>query len=86
MCLTKAIRNVEQDSSVLESFYLDTILNTQDTNFWTADVKVNNVTVTFEVDTGAEVTAISEETLTTLGSPQVTNPNKKTLWSKWATP
>ena len=77
MCLTKAIRNVEQESSVLESFYLDTILNTQDTNFWTADVKVNNVTVTFKVDTGAEVTAISEETLTTLGSPQVTNPNKK---------
>ena len=77
MCLTKAIRNVEQDSSALESFYLDTIQNTQDTNFWTTDVKVNNVTVTFKVDTGAEVTAISEETLKTLGSSLVTKPNKK---------
>ena len=72
MCFTKAIRNVEQDSSALESFYLDTIQNTQDTNFWTTDVKVNNVTVTFKVDTGAKVTAISEETLTTLGSSLVT--------------
>ena len=39
MCFTKAIRNVEQDSSALGSFYLDTIQNTQDTNFWTTDVK-----------------------------------------------
>ena len=77
MCLTKAIHNVEQDSSALESFYLDTIQNTQDINFWTTDVKVNNVTVTFKVDTGAEVTAISEETLKTLGSSLVTKPNKK---------
>ena len=45
-CLTKAVHNVEQDSPTLDSFYLDTIENSQDTNFWTTDVDVNNVTIT----------------------------------------
>ena len=76
-CLTKAVHNVEQDSPTLDSFYLDTIENSQDTNFWTTDVDVNNVTITFKVDTGAEVTAISEETLKVLGSPVTTTPTKK---------
>ena len=69
--------NVEQGSPTLDSFYLDTIENSQDTNFWTTDVDVNNVTITFKVDTGAEVTVISEETLKVLGSPVTTTPTKK---------
>ena len=66
MCLT-----------ALDRFYLDTIQDTQDTNFWTTDINVNNVTITFKVDTGAEVTAISKDTLRVLGSPEVTKPSKK---------
>ena len=73
----QAVHNVEQDNPALDSFYLDTIENSQDTNFWTANVNVNNVTVSFKVDTGAEVTAISEETLKVLGSPVVAKPTRK---------
>ena len=38
---------------------------------------MNNVSVTFKVDTGAEVTAISEDTLKTLGTLEVKEPTKK---------
>ena len=41
------------------------------------DVKVNNISVTFKVDTGAEVMAISESTLQTLGQLEVRMPDKK---------
>ena len=74
VCRTKTIHNVEQESQTLDSFYLDTIQDAQDCNFWTTEVKVNNVSVTFKVDTGAEVTAISEDTLKTL---EVKEPTKK---------
>ena len=42
-----------------------------------ADVKVNNISVTFKLDTGAEVTTISESTLQTLGQLKVSIPDKK---------
>ena len=41
------------------------------------DVKVNSTTVTFKVDTGAEVTAISEDTPRTMGQLEVNKPVKK---------
>ena len=41
------------------------------------DVKVNSIAVTFKVDTGPEVTAISEDTLLTLGQLEVSKPDKK---------
>ena len=63
MCQTKVLHNVEQDNPTLDSFYIDTIHDKEDSTFWMTDVKVNNTTVTFKVDTGAEVTAISENTL-----------------------
>ena len=41
------------------------------------DVKVDNISVTFKLDTGAQVTAISESTLQTLGQLEVSMPDKK---------
>ena len=74
---SKILHNVEQDNPTLDSFYLDTIHDTEDSTFWMTDVKVNNISVTFKVDTGAEVTAISESTLQTLGQLEVSMPGKK---------
>ena len=34
----------------LDSFYLDTIHDTEDSTFWITDVRVNNISVTFKVD------------------------------------
>ena len=64
-------------NKTLDSFYLDTIHDTKDSTFWMTDVKVNNISVTFKVDTGGEVTAISESTLQTLGQLEVSMPDKK---------
>ena len=64
----------------MDSFYSDTIEDAQNLNFWTTEVKVNNGSVTFKVDTRAKVTAISEDTLKVLGSPEVKQP--ETLCSK----
>ena len=80
MCHTKTVHDVGQDRSALGSFYLDTIQDAQDSTrlpSGTTDVKVNDVSITFKVDTGAEVTAISEATLKVLDSPEVNKPTKK---------
>ena len=77
MCRTKILHNVEQDNLTLDSFHLDTIHDTEDSTFWMTDVKVNNISVTFKVDTGAEVTAVSESTLQTLGQLEVSMTDKK---------
>ena len=77
MCQTKILYNVEQDNLTLDSFYLDTIHDTDDSTFWITNVKVNNISVTFKVDTGAEVTAISESILQTLGQLEVSMSDKK---------
>ena len=50
-------------SKTTQFYYLDTIHDTEDLTFWMTDVIVNNISVTFKVDIGAEVTAISESTL-----------------------
>ena len=75
MCRTKILHNVEQDNPTLDSFYLDTIRDTEDSTFWVTDVKINNISVTFKVDTGAEVTAVSESTLQILDQLEVSMPD-----------
>ena len=76
MCLTKIRYNAEQDNPTLDSFYLDTIHDTEDSTFWMIDVKVS-ISVNFKVDIGAEATSISESTLQTLGQLEVSMPDKK---------
>ena len=64
----------------LDSFYLDTIHDTEDSTFWMTDVRVNNISVTLKIKwtyVGAEVTAVSESTPQTLGQLEVSMPDKK---------
>ena len=75
-CCDVLIHNLEQDNPTLDSFYLDTIHDTEDSTFWMTDVKVNNFAVTIKVATAAEVAAISEDTLQTLGQLEVNKPDK----------
>ena len=42
--------NVDVITPTLDSFYLDTIHDTEDSTFWMIDVKVNNIFVAFKVD------------------------------------
>jgi len=50
-----------QGEHTIDSAFLDAVGDTMDT-FWTATVSLNGKDVTFKLDTGAEVTAITEET------------------------
>ena len=63
-----------RDHQDTNSSYLDTVRGEQN-RIWEVEVTVNNRIVPFKVDTGAEVTAISEPTWISLG---ITSPLTKT--------
>ena len=79
-CLSKSSREatkvseitVADDASVA---YLSTLLAREETS-WLTTVTVNSELMKFKVDTGAEVTALTEEALSQLGGIQLKSPSK----------
>ena len=65
-----------QYSSALDSVFLDMVEDSQYAKYWTAIICVNGFEISFKLDTGAEVTAITEKSLL-LGSPQLNQPIRK---------
>ena len=59
----------------LETAYLDTVTSDQQSS-WTAKVKIGGKDVSFKLDTGAEVTAISEKTYKSLRGIALSKPRK----------
>ena len=55
--------------------FLDTVSNSGEKS-WLISIKVNNIDVKFKLDTGAEVTAISEETFQLLNNCTLSHPEK----------
>ena len=83
--LNELTMDYTRDHQDANSSYLDTVRGEQN-QIWEVEVTVNNRTVPFKVDTGAEVTAISEPTWISLG---ITSPLAKTntlLFSSDQTP
>ena len=76
MCYTKSVKNIAENETI-DSFYLSTIDDSQDSKSWTTQITVNQVDLYFKLDTGAEVTAISEKAFKALGSPKIEQPVKK---------
>ena len=77
-CRTKSAAEVTQTPLVLDHedvAYLNTIDSGED-NIWTCHIRVNNQDVAFKVDTGAEVTIVSEDTYKSLGLDQLRPPTK----------
>ena len=66
---------VEEEDNSTDSVFLDTVSD-DDKGVWNTDLFINGKMVTFKIDTGAEVTAISKETWETLGEPDLQSPNK----------
>jgi len=65
----------DDDNDDTDRAYLDTVRREQ-SRIWVVDVKINDRTVSFKVDTGAEVTAISEPTWSSLGNNYTSSKNK----------
>ena len=58
-CLSKTVAELQPDESNLDSAFLDTLTqNSPET--WRVKLKLANQTLEFKIDTGAEVTAISD--------------------------
>ena len=49
-----------QDSSTLDSFFLDTVEDSQNSKYWTTTINVNEFEISFKLDTGAEVSDITK--------------------------
>ena len=90
-CLSKAVASITEATEQLElhqteeepDFYLDTnYLETAGGNTWKVEVKVNSSNVPFRVDTGAEVTAMSESAWRSLHNVQQLHATKCVLDSK----
>ena len=65
-----------RDKETVDTAFLDT-MSTAQTKTWTSIITVNGRVITFKLDTGAEVTAISEATCGLLGKPPLQDPNKQ---------
>ena len=63
-----------QDSSALDSFFLDTVEDFLNSKYWIATINVNGFEVSFKLNTGAEVTTITEKSLELLGSSKLNQP------------
>ena len=59
----------------MDSAYLDVLITKQNSS-WMSALQLNNKEVKFKLDTGAEVTAISQETHRLLGNPKLLRPTK----------
>ena len=73
-CFTKQVSEVSSES-LLDTAFLDMVTAKQ-TSAWFATLTLNERETHFKLDTGAEVTAISEETYLNIRKPQLTAPEK----------
>ena len=68
----------------LDSFYLDTIHDTEDSTFWMTDVRVNNIFVTFKMDIRRyRGNGSLRKYPTDFGSAGGQHARQETVWTKW---
>ena len=65
----------DAEGSIWDTAFLDTVSNSGEKS-WLISIKVQNIDVKFKLDTGAEVTAISEETFQLLNNCTLSHPEK----------
>ena len=74
-CLSKTVAELQPDESNLDSAFLDTLTqNSPET--WRVKLKLANQTLEFKIDTGAEVTAISDAAFRALKGLKLDRPKK----------
>ena len=73
-CYAKTVSEVQRGNQ-LDTAFLDTMSSDQATT-WMTTINLDGVPVTFKMDTGAEVTAISDKAYKELSESQLSKPNK----------
>ena len=73
-CFTKSISEISEECH-LDTAFLDTVVTNRATS-WTTKMQLNGQETHFKLDTGAEVTAISRQTLMSLGKQKLDKPEK----------
>ena len=73
-CFTKQVSEVSSEN-VLDTAFLDTVRGEQ-TSAWFTTIKPDEQQTRFKLDTGAEVTAISEQSYLSLQNSQLSAPEK----------
>ena len=69
---------------ILDSFYLDTIHDAEDSTFWMTDVRVNNISVTFKMDIRrCRGNGSLRKYPTDFGSAGGQHARQETVWTKW---
>ena len=74
-CFTNLEEITTPEESSLDSAYLNTLEDKTDA-FWIVQIKLNGQNIVFKLDTGAEVSAVTQETYRNLGI-QLTKPQKR---------
>ena len=76
-CLSKTDAEVESTPSADQAYLFPLAVDHGgDENVWSTTVQIGGTDVSFKLETGAEVTAISEEAYRNLGSPEMESPLK----------
>ena len=75
MCLSKRVVTMSEEAETLETTYLDAVGSQQET-VWKTDIHINGKSLSFKLDTGAEVTAVSGEAIKQLGQISLQKPKK----------
>ncbi|KAL5506839.1 hypothetical protein EMCRGX_G008586 [Ephydatia muelleri] len=83
--LALSVPGFEEDVQSADPVFLGTLGN-KGTSTWTVDVASHGKLLRFKIDTGAEVTAISETTYESLGKTQLLRKCAKTLYGPSAEP
>ena len=83
-CLSKTVAEVQPDESYVDTAFLDT-LSHNSSETWRVKLRLCGQMLEFKIDTGAEVTAISDAAFGTLRGPKLESP-KKTLYGPARTP
>ena len=73
-CFAKRVSEISSEN-VLDTAFLDTV-SAKQASAWFTTIKLNEQETSFKLDTGAEVTAISEQTYKSLKEPQLLDPEK----------
>lgn len=66
---------MSEEAETLETTYLDAVGSQQET-VWRTDIHINGKSLSFKLDTGAEVTAVSGEAIKQLGQVSLQKPKK----------